>query len=79
MEPQLQQLKGEHFQHSTATGNKVRLDIKAAKKAFLDVRVHVENGSITHLIMSATKGMSRECKKFYSQLAEMICKKRSTM
>ena len=27
--------------------------------------------------MPATRGMGRECKKFYSRLAEMICKKRN--
>ena len=34
--------------------------------------------SFTPLVMSATGGMSREYKKFYSRLAEMICKKRKT-
>ena len=38
----------------------------------------VEHGSFTPLVLSATGGMSRECKKFYSRLAEMICKKRKT-
>ena len=117
VKPQLQQLTGEHLQHSSAAGNEVRLDIsacgfwQAGQMAFLDVRVfntttkqyantelskafeinekekkktcnkrilQVEYGSFTLLIMSATGGMSHECKKFHSNLAEMICKKRKT-
>ena len=52
---------------------------KVAQIAFSGVTVQVKHGSITHLIMSATKEMSRECNKCYSRLGEMICKKRSTM
>ena len=49
VEPQLQQLTGEHLQHSTAAGNEVRLDIsarrfwQAGQMAFLDVRVFNPN------------------------------------
>ena len=35
----------------------------------------VEHGSFTPLVMSATGGMIRKCKKFYSRLAGMIFKK----
>ena len=40
--------------------------------------LQVEHGIFTPLVMSATGGMNRECKKFYSRLAEMICKRRKT-
>ena len=115
VEPQIQQLTGEHLQHLTGAGNEVRLDIsargflQAGQMAFLDGRVfnpnakrytnielskayeinekeknkkynerilQVEHGSFTPLVMWATGGMSRESKKSYSRLVEMICKKR---
>ena len=41
-------------------------------------QAQVEHGSFTPLVISATGGMSRESKKFFSCLAEMICKKRET-
>ena len=51
---------------------------KEKKKTYNERILQVEHGSFTPLEMSATGGMSRECKKFYSRLAEMICKKRKT-
>ena len=51
---------------------------KEKKKTYNERILQVEHGSFTPLVMSATGGMSRECKKFYSRLAEMICKKRKT-
>ena len=38
--------------------------------------LQVEHGSFTPLVMPATSGMSRESEKFYSRLAEIICKKK---
>ena len=49
---------------------------KEKKKRYNERSLQVEHGSFTLLVMSATEGMSRECKKFYSRLAEMICKRR---
>ena len=51
---------------------------KEKKKTYNEIILQVEHGSFTPLVMSATGGMSRECKKFYSRLAEMICKKTKT-
>ena len=51
---------------------------KEKKKTYNERILQVEHGSFTPLVMSVTGGMSRECKKFYSRLAEMICKKRKT-
>ena len=51
---------------------------KEKKKRYNERSLQVEHGSFTLLVMSATEGMSRECKKFYSRLAEMICKKSKT-
>ena len=51
---------------------------KEKKKTYNERILQVEHGSFTPLVMSATGGMSRECKKFYSRLVEMICKKRKT-
>ena len=39
-------------------------------------RKHITNAVFTRLVMSATWEMNCECKKFYSCLTEMICKKR---
>ena len=38
----------------------------------------IKHGIFTTLVMSATVGMARECKKFYARLAEMISYKRGT-
>ena len=38
--------------------------------------MNVELGCFTPLVFSANGGMSRECKKFYSRLAETISAKR---
>ena len=46
------------------------------KKTYNERILQIEHGSFTSLVMSVAGGMSRECKKFYSSLAEMICKKR---
>ena len=51
---------------------------KEKKKTYNERILQVEHGSFITLIMSATGGMSHECKKFYSRLAEMICRKRKT-
>ena len=54
------------------------IDEKEKKKTYNERILQVEHGSFTPLVMSATGGMSRECKKFYSRLAEVISKKRKT-
>ena len=51
---------------------------KEKKKTYNERILQVEHRSSRPLVMSATGGMSRECKKFYSGLAEIICKKRKT-
>ena len=51
---------------------------KEKKKTYNKCILQVEHGSFTPLVMLATGGMSCEWKKFYSHLAEMICKKRKT-
>ena len=38
--------------------------------------MQIEHGSFTPLVMLATDGMSRECRKFYVRLLEMISEKR---
>ena len=52
---------------------------KREKKRTYNERIlQVEHGSFTPLIMSGIGVMSHEFEKFYSSLAEMICKKRKT-
>ena len=51
---------------------------KEKKKTYNERILQVEHRRFTILVMSATGGMSPECKKFYSHHAEMICKKRKT-
>ena len=51
---------------------------KEKKKTCNERILQVEHGSFTPLVMLVTREMSRECKKFYSGLAEMISKKRKT-
>ena len=51
---------------------------KEKKKTYNERILQVGHGSFTPLVISATGEMSRECKKFYSRLVEMICKKRKT-
>eukprot|EP00794_Sanderia_malayensis_P006714 gene6714-biopygen5489 len=46
------------------------------KRAYNDRIFEVEHGSFTPIVISATGGMGREAKKFYSRLAEMIGDKR---
>ena len=48
------------------------------KKLHNERILQIEHGSFTPLVMSATGGMGRECKKFYARLAEMISYKRGT-
>ena len=38
--------------------------------------MQVEHGTFTPLVMSASGGMGRECRKFYSRLAEYLAEKR---
>ena len=42
------------------------------KKKYNERVLRVENASFTPLVFSANGGMGKECKKFYSRLAEMI-------
>ena len=51
---------------------------KKKKKTYKERVIQVEHESFTLLVVSATGGMSRECKEFYSHLAEMICEKSKT-
>ena len=51
---------------------------KEKKKLYNERILQIEHGSFTPRVMSATGGMSRECKKFYARLAEMISYKRGT-
>ena len=51
---------------------------KEKKKTYNERILQVDHGSFTPLVMSATGEMCRECKKFYSSLAEIICEKRKT-
>ena len=47
------------------------------KKRLYNMRVlQVENGSFTPLVFSINDGMGRETSKCYSQIAEMLSKKR---
>ena len=48
------------------------------KKLYNERILQIEHGNFTPLVMSATGGMGRECKKFYACLAEMISYKRGT-
>ena len=49
---------------------------KEKKKYYNERIMQTEHGSFTLLVMSATGGMSRECRKFYVRLSEMISEKR---
>ena len=51
---------------------------KEKKKLYNKRILQIEHGIFTPLVMSATGGMGRECKKFYVRLAEMISYKRET-
>ena len=48
------------------------------KKLYNKRKLQIEHGSFMPLVMSATGGMGRKCKKFYVRLAEMISYKRGT-
>ena len=54
------------------------LNEKEKKRLYNERIIEIEHGSFTPLVMSATGVMGRECKKFYSHLAEMISLKRGT-
>ena len=49
---------------------------KEKKKAYGERIFQIEHGSFTPIVMSATGGMARESKKFFSRLAAMIADKR---
>ena len=49
---------------------------KEKNKYYNERIVQIEHGSFTPLVMSTTAGMSRECRKFYGCLSEMISEKR---
>jgi hypothetical protein len=49
---------------------------KEKKRCYNERVLQVEHGSFTPLVLSATGGMGRECRKFYTRLAEMIAEKR---
>ena len=51
---------------------------KEKKRQYNERIMEVEHGTFTPLVMSATGGMSRESKKFYSRLSELISEKRKT-
>ena len=55
-----------------------QINEKEKKKTYNERILQVKHRSFTPLVMSATRGMRRECQKFYSPLTEMICKKRKT-
>ena len=50
---------------------------KEKKKAYNERITQIEHGSFTPLVMSATGGMGRECRKFNSRLSAMISDKRN--
>ena len=52
------------------------LNEKEKKKAYNNRINEVEHGTLTPLVFSATGGMSRECRKFYSRLSQMLSDKR---
>ena len=47
------------------------------KKAYNERVLQVENGTFTPLVFSATGGMGRECRMFFTRLSEMIAEKRN--
>ena len=49
---------------------------KEKKRSYNERVMEVEHGTFTPLVMSATGGMGRECRKFYTRLTEMIAEKR---
>ena len=52
------------------------LNKKEKKKAYNNRIIEVEPGTLTPLVFSATGGMSRESRKFYSRLSQMLSDKR---
>ena len=52
------------------------LNEKEKKKEYNERVLQVEHGSFTPLVMSATGGMGRECRRFYARLAEILSEKR---
>ena len=49
---------------------------KEKKRSYNERVMQVEHGSFTPLVMSASGGMGRECRRFYARLAEMLSEKR---
>ena len=49
---------------------------KEKKKCYNERILQVEHEGFTPLVMSATGGMGRECKEFYSRLSEIVAQKR---
>ena len=47
---------------------------KEKKKTYNELILQAEHGSFTTLVMSATGGMSRECKKLYTRLEERFAR-----
>ena len=52
------------------------LNEKEKKKAHNNRIIEVEHGTLTPLVFSVTGGMSRDCRKFYSRLSQMLSDKR---
>ena len=61
-----------------APAGRVFAQIGSWKKLYNERILQTEHGSFTPLVISAIGGMGRECKKFYTRLAEMISYKRGT-
>ena len=50
---------------------------KEKKRSYNQRIIETENGSFTPLVFACTGGMSRECGKFYSRLADLIATKKN--
>jgi len=53
------------------------LNEKEKKRSYNERVMQVEHGSFTPIVLSATGGIGREGKKFYTRLSEMISEKRN--
>ena len=51
---------------------------KEKKRSYNQRIIETENGSFTPLIFACTGGMSRECGKFYSRLADLLAIKKNS-
>ena len=58
------------------TPKSYEINEREKKRLYNERILEVEHGSFTPLIFSATGGMSRETRKFYKRLAEMLSEKR---